>query len=322
MSVVPPAIRILDNQEHWEILSEDARLQGENSWEIYFNIAANQEKPDIPPIEIKVKGVKPRRVIVGNSDVPYEYEDGKIMFHLRDDKSVGQLIETYWKDPRDGLPIYLRHNWEMRKVGPWDPWPANAIRAVDNFLFAAREALRLMEERSLGEDRFDGRIVLMGFETSSSRGHKDDPAHVHIMLYVPGYSPGSCVPHLYVNDEGRIYSNSYVKIGVAGSSRKFEPGEICSMEDLNGSVGLEVMITRDGGLMLRSEPDAESYYLNPQEAGGHVCVSVYREDQHICDVSTVDDVSAGKMKAVIKYTEETRIEKILYDPFTGRLSQD
>jgi len=322
MAVELPAIRILDNQKDWEALTEDARWQGENPWEVYFNIATTQEEPDMPQIEIAVKGVKPSRVIVGNRDVPYEYEDGKITFHLQDDRGVGQLIETYWKDPRNGLPIHLRHNWEMRKVGPWDPWPANAIRAVDNFLFAAREALRLMEEKRSGEDRFDGRIVLMGFETSSSRGHKDDPAHVHIMLYVPSYSPGSCVPHLYVNDEGRIYSNSYVKIGVAGSSRKFGQGEICSMEDLNGRIGLEVMITKDGGLILRSKPDAESYFLKPHEDGGHVCVSVYREDQHICDVSTVDDVSGGKMKATIKYAEETRIEEILYDPFTGRLRQD
>jgi hypothetical protein len=179
-----------------------------------------------------------------------------------------------------------------------------------------------MEEKSPGKYRFDGKIVLMGFETSSSRGHKDDPAHVHIMLYVPGYSPGSCVPHLYVNDEGHIYSNSYVKIGVAGSSRKFGPGEICSMDDLNGRIGLEIMITRDGGLMLRSKPGAESYFLKPHGDGGHISVSVYREDQHICHVSTVDDASTGKMKATMKYPEETHIEEILYDPFTGRLRQD
>jgi len=42
----------------------------------------------------------------------------------------------------------------------------------------------------------------------------------------------------------------------------------------------------------------------------------------INNVSTVDDVSGGKMKATIKYAEETRIEEILYDPFTGRLHQD
>jgi hypothetical protein len=322
MALESPALRILDDQENWEVLAENDQWQGENLWEIYFNIATTQEKPEMPNIEITAGGVKASRVIVGNGDVPYEYENGKITFNLRDDKSVGQLIETYWRDPRGGLPIYLRHNWEMRKVGPWDPWPADAIRAVDNFLFAAREALRLMEEKSPGKDRFDGRIVLMGFETSSSRGHKDNPAHVHIMLYVPGYNPGSCVPHLYVNDEGRIYSNSYVKIGVAGSSGEFKPDEICSMDDLNGNVGLEVMVTRDGGLMLRSNPGAESYYLKPHEDGGHISVSVYREDQHICHVSTVDNVSDGKMRATMKYAEETHVEEILYDPFTGRLHQD
>ncbi|MFC1714543.1 hypothetical protein ACFL6S_12825 [Candidatus Poribacteria bacterium] len=323
MSLTTPLIRILDNQEDWQKLNEsDDRWQGENLWEVYLNIATGQEEPDMPRVEIAFQGVEPVRAIVGNSDVPYKYEDGKVSFTMRDDRSVGQLIETYWKDPRGGLPIHLRHNWEMRKVGPWDPWPASAICAVDNFLFAAREALRLINKDNPDKDRFDGRIVLMGFETSSSRGHKDDPAHVHIMLYVPGYSPGSCVPHLYVNDDGRVYSNSYVRIGVAGSGRNFGPGEICSMEDLGDNVGLEVMITEDGGLLLRAGPGADNYYLRPHEGGGHVGVSVYREDDHICDVSTVDKVSVGSMVAEIEYAKETWTEEILYDPFTGRLHQD
>ena len=323
MTTSAPKIQILDAPDLWEVLHrEDARWQGENLWEIYFNIATRQEKPPMPLVKISVKGVEPSRVIVGNSDVQYEYKDDEVSFQLVDDKGIGQLIETYWQDPRGGLPIYLRHNWEMRKVGPWDPWPENAIRAVDNFLFAAREALRLMEEQNPSKERFDGRIVLMGFETSSSRGHKDDPAHVHVMLYVPGYSPGSCVPHLYANNEGRIYSNSYVKIGVPGSGREFKPGEICSMDDLHGRIGLEVMITDEGGLMLRVEPDAECYYLRPYKDGGHSGVSVFREDEHICHVSTIDDVSTGEMTATIKYADETHTEEILYDPFTGRLRRD
>jgi hypothetical protein len=322
MTTSAPTIQILDDPDSWEVLHEDARWQGENLWEIYFNIATRQEKPAMPLIKISVKGVKPGRVIVGNTDAQYEYRDDEVSFQLVDDKGIGQLIETYWQDPRGGLPIHLRHNWEIRKVGPWDPWPENAIRAVDNFLFAAREALRLMEEQNPSKERFDGRIVLMGFETSSSRGHKDDPAHVHVMIYVPGYSPGSCVPHLYVNHEGRIYSNSYVKIGVAGSGREFKPDEVCSMDDLGGHIGLEVMITDDGGLMLRAKPDAECYYLRPHKDGGYLGVSVFREDEHICHVSTIDDVSTGEMTATIKYADETRTEEILYDPFTGRLRRD
>jgi hypothetical protein len=94
------------------------------------------------------------------------------------------------------------------------------------------------------------------------------------------------------------------------------------MEDLGDNVGLEIMITEDGGLLLCAEPGAENYYLRPNEGGGHVGVSVYREDDHICDVSTVDKVSVGSMVAEIKYIKETWTEEILYDPFTGRLRQD
>jgi hypothetical protein len=70
MALESPAIRVLDNQEYWEALAKDARWQGENLWEIYFNIATNQEKPNMPQIEITAGGVKPSRVIVGNTDVP------------------------------------------------------------------------------------------------------------------------------------------------------------------------------------------------------------------------------------------------------------
>jgi len=321
MTTNPPSIRVLNDPDAWEIIDENAQWQGENQWEIYFNIATKQEEPIMPRIEISVQGVFPSRVIVGNTDVVYEYRerDGIIRFQLVDDRSVGQLIETYWKDPRGGLPIYLRHNWEIRKVGPWEPWPKNAIHAVNNFLFAAREALRLMERHNPSQERFEGRIVLMGFETSSSRGHVDHPPHLHIMLYVPGYTPGSCVPHLYVNDEGRVYSNSYVKLGVPGSGRKFGPGEICSMEDLDGRIGLEIMITKEGGLMLRAGPGEKPYYLRPHEKGGHLGVSVSQGDEHVCDVSTSDAPSSGEMKATIKYADKTYIEEIHYDPFTGRL---
>jgi hypothetical protein len=311
-------LNILDNPEAWEIMNQNAKWQGENLWEIYFNIATKQVISDMPNIRIPIQGIKPARVIVGNTDVKFEYVDGTIEFQLVNDKSVGQLIETYWRDQRNGLPIYLRHNWRMRAVGPWEPWPENAIQAVDNFLFAAREALRLMELMDPSKDRFEGNIVLMGFETSSSRGHVDHPAHVHIMLYVPGYSPGSCVPHLYVNEEGRIYSNSYVKIGVEGSGRKFGSGEICSMDDLNGRVGLEIEITGDGGLMLRPNDSSEPFYLRPDDEGGHKGVSVSHKNKDICQVSTLDDVSSGEMKVYIEYPDETYTESIHYDPYTGK----
>jgi hypothetical protein len=237
MTTSAPTIQILNDPDLWEVLDGDARWQGENLWEIYFNIATQQEKPAMPRIQISVEGVEPGRVIVGNTDVLYEYEDSEVRFQMVNDKGIGQLIETYWQDPRGGLPIYLRHNWEMRKVGPWYPWPENAIRSVDNFLFAARETLRLMD-------------------------------------------------------------------------------------DLSGHIGLEVMITDDGGLMLRAKPDANCYYLRPHKDGGHSGVSVFRGDEHICHVSTMDDASTGEMIATVKYADKTRTEEILYDPFTGRLRRD
>jgi hypothetical protein len=48
-----------------------------------------------------------------------------------------------------------------------------------------------------------------------------------------------------------------------------------ALEDPNGRIRLEIMITKDGRLMLRSKRDAECYYLNPHEDGGHISVSVY-----------------------------------------------
>ena len=51
-------------------------------------------------------------------------------------------------------------------------------------------------------------------------------------------------------------------------------------------------------------------------------MSVFRGDERICHVSTMDDASIGEMIATIKYADETYTEEILYDPFTGRLRRD
>ena len=99
-------LNILDNPEAWEIMDQNAKWQGQNLREIYFNIATEQIPSDMPNIRIPIKGIELTRVIVGNTDVKFKYVDGIIEFQLVNDRSVGQLIETYWKDQRNGLPIY------------------------------------------------------------------------------------------------------------------------------------------------------------------------------------------------------------------------
>jgi hypothetical protein len=321
----PPRLDLIDRADDWTLLTGEA-FAGENDWEIYWNLEHPDVQPPLPRLRVTAPGVEVARVIVGRTDVTFEPGDDAVTFDLVRDTSRGQLIQTVLTDPDGGLPIDLHHNWEMRRAGKYreGDWPAARIAAHNNYLFAAREALKLLAPlgRVAETPPFDGRIVLEGFETAFTRGHEDFPPHFHIMLYPPGYT-GAQVPHFYMDEAGNVRSNSFVAIGVAGSGREFGPGEWCTMRDLHGTVGLELMIREDGGLSLRAAPGEDELTLRgvPPE-GAPKAVGVYRGADLLLTVSVTDDPEQGLM--TIRLDSRTDVlpsvaERIEYDPFTGAL---
>lgn len=324
-----PTLEVLEQGQAWQSLEEET-FRGENDWEAYWNLETAALPTALPEVRVTCPGVKVSRVIVGRTDVPFEVAGEEAKFRLVADTSRGQLIETVLDDPEGGLPIYLHHNWEMRREREYKtiPWPARQIAAHNNFLFAAREALKFLGGFSPrnNENPFDGRIVLEGHETAATRGHMDFPPHFHIMLYPPGYIPGAQVPHFYLDEQGRVQRNSFVGLGIPGSGRTFGPGEWCSMVDLQGKVGLELKITASGGLALRKGPGDEELVLEPDSAGAATAVCVWQGTEKRCRCSVVDDAARGHMTITIDHFKggvaaRTSCEELGYDPFTGKIQQ-
>ena len=319
-----PVLEVLHDLS-WSLKAGEA-FQGENSWEVYWNLEHADGETDLPLVRVVCPGVEVARVIVGRTDVAFEPDGEGVAFRLVADRRRGQLIQTVLTDPGGGLPIDLHHNWEMRRAGRYreGAWPKAKIAAHNNMLFAAREALRLMGPlgRENMENAFEGRIVLEGFETGFTRGHADNPPHFHIMLYPPEYT-GAQVPHFYMDEAGRVTTNAFTEVGVARSGRRYGPDEWCALRDLNGRVGLELMIREDGGLAMRLGPDAEEWTLRGVEPGGAPeTVGVYRDGMLQLRASVVDDAARGTMSIDIEGvgggTRSVR-ETLEYDPFTGRL---
>ncbi|MEW6355876.1 MAG: hypothetical protein AB1696_06110 [Planctomycetota bacterium] len=324
----PPKLQVLDNPDQWKQIEKET-FQGENDWEAYWTLEAAQLPKDLPRVKISCPGVKAARAIVGRTDVKFDATDGGVAFRLVPDQARGQLIQTVLDDPEGDLPIDLHHNWEMRKEREYKqcPWPAKPIAAHNNYLFAAREALKIMGGFSPKREQnpFDGGIVLEGHETAATRGHMDFPPHFHIMLYPPGYTPGANVPHFYMDEEGRVIRNSFGVLGVPNSAREFGSGEWCSMKDLHGVLGLELQITPDGGLRLRKGPGQEEFLLAgdpPSKASEAVCV--WRGDEMLCRCAVKDDAAKGDMQIAIERFAggrpvKTLKEALAYDPFTGKI---
>ena len=326
-STKAPELEFLRNGEGWEVLMGEA-FHGENDWEVYWNLEHPDAEPEMPGVRLTCPGVEVARVIVGRTDVEFRRDGDRVEFDLVPDTSRGQLIQTVLSDPDGGLPIDLHHNWEMRRAGKYrdDPWPAAKVAAHNNYLFAAREALKIMGGFALKpeDNPFAGRLVLEGFETAFTRGHADYPPHFHIMLYPPGYI-GAQVPHFYMDEEGNVESNAFVAIGVEGSGRTFGPGEWCTLRDKHGTVGLELMIRDDGGLSMRKGPgEAELVLRGVPPDGAPKMVGVYRGEELLLTASVTDDASKGTMTIEIEGRAEG-IESIRgqieYDPFTGKIVQ-
>ncbi|MFA6562228.1 MAG: hypothetical protein WCV00_10015 [Verrucomicrobiia bacterium] len=335
----PPTLSVLSQGDHWRERKGDT-WSGENDWEVFFTITADTAN-SVPRLAMTCPGVKIARVTVGHTDVKFTASGDRVEFDTVPDRSNGMLINNSLPDSiGGGLPIGLYHNWRMRAncdaqwrvrgCGPYNgrPYPATEAMAVSNYLLAAREALRHMGGMGPKDTRaFDGNIVLLSFEVACGRAHNDFPPHVHIMLYVPGYTPGSQVTHFYMDDRARIVSNSFTELGVKDSKRagNYGPGDVCRMADLKGNLGIECIITPEGGILLRKKPGADEYLLiGDEQAGAAEKVCVIQRGRKLATCSSSDDAGRGIMTATVELTEEckparTVTQTLRYDPFTGRV---
>ena len=320
-----PEVRVLDDPEKWRVL-HDEKHTGTNRREFYFTVEAEGKVPP-PRVEVRWPGVGIARVL-GAQDTPEKIEEG-IRFRLH----AGQAPTGVRTMLRYGLiNLCIFHNWEVRRAGPYraGPWPADAIQAQLNFLFAAREMCRAMGYEDTRDPGFEGDIRLYGFETNFPNGHDDSPPHFHIMLAWPGWL-NTQVTHFRLDDRGRILTNDFqTDDGKRVTSRKYGPGEVCRMLDKNGKVGFELLTTPDAtGVILRRAEGQPEFRLGPDtESGSAVtAVEVSRRDgptgewRRLCRVNATDAADRGEMRVAIRPEgQPERTEVIRYDPDTGLLS--
>jgi hypothetical protein len=322
-----PALAVLSHADRWRERKGDT-WSGENDWEVFFTLTADTTNSP-PRLAMSCPGVKVARVIIGRTDVNFTASGGRVEFDAVPDRSNGMLINNSLPDPiGGGLPIGLYHNWRMRAnpdaqgrvrgCGPYNgrPYPDAETRAANNYLLAAREALRHMGGMGPRDTRtFDGNIVLLSFEVACARGHNDFSPHVHLMLYGPGHAPATQVAHFYMDERGRIVRN--------GFGRNYGPGDVCRMFDRKGNLGLECIITKEGGILLRKKPGADEYLLiGDEQTGAAEKVWVMLQGQKLAACTSSDDAGRGIMTATVELMEEGKSSRIVtqtlrYDPLTG-----
>jgi len=245
-------------------------------------------------------------------------------------------------DNEGGLPIGIYHNWLIRQDGPYRGQPPLEIeaKAVLNYLVAAREALKLMGGHGPKDRRaYDGEITLLGFEVACARGHRDDPPHVHIMMYVPGYVGGE-VPHFYMDAAGKIVRNRFDILGdehgkfperaqiIADKRRRagdYGPGKPCRLEDLQGRLGLTVTITAEGGLLLAAS-QGEPYLLVGDAQGAAEAVLVKQGAKTLVRAHVEDDAEQGETRVTVEHLGSGSAARVVrqslrYDPYTGLAPQ-
>jgi hypothetical protein len=321
-----PEVRVLDNADQWRLLCEEA-WTSVNAREFYFTVQADASLPP-PTVEARWPGVRIARVL--GADGKAEPINDGVRFKMRKGRAP-----TSVKTPLSCGSIHMAifHNWEVRRAGNYrkGPWPADAIQAQLNFLFAAREMCRAMGYASNTDPGFVGDIRLYGFETNFPNGHEDYPPHFHIMLAWPGWL-GTQAGHFRLDDAGRILRNELqADDGKKVHRRDYGPGEVCAMRDRTGKTGFELIITEGGrGVIMRRAAGEPEYQLSPDAKSGSPVAAV--EVSHrptagsawepLCRVRAADDAARGEMNIAIRPANGSeQTETIRYDPDTGEIAK-
>jgi hypothetical protein len=337
MCPTKPEMRLLSAADQWKP-HDGPTWNGENPREIFFTLQTNNPKAELPQVAVSAPRIVPLRVIVGKQDVLFSHQADTTTFTLVRDTRNAMLLAQLLTDPEGGLPIHIYHNWLIRQDGPFRGKlvPDVEVRAVLNYLVAAREALKLMGGTG-PQDRksFNGDITLMSFEVACARGHHDYPPHIHIMLWAPGYAGGE-VPHFYMDAAGKIIHNQFDVLGdetgkfpertaVIAEKRKrsgdYGPGKPCLLYDLEGRLALQLTVTPEGGLLL-SRGTGLPYLLIGDSPGPGEAVVVQQGDKTLIRAHVADDAQRGETKVTVDHLRDGQIErtlrqKLLYDPFTG-----
>jgi hypothetical protein len=287
-------------------------------------------------VAIEWPGVKVRAVIHERAALALRAEGGKVLCDVP--VSAASLRAAWgtlavWSDLNEkDLPIRVEHNSPDRRAGKYAEglWVDGQVRACVNFLMAARQIMRDwgLHLRIAAEKK--GGISLMGSETNNPL-HGDWPSHWHLIYYWPGptgrpnvEAAGSCVPHFYMDDKGRVTSNNYGVFGRPESARKAGPRDPVVYKDPEGRPVMAIDIRPDGGVDIGPDAGQWTYSIVPGGDDGSFVdsVRVLRKGEPWIRVAARDDTAKGVLSIRIEPLDgkgQAQAETYRYDPLTGRI---
>jgi len=321
----PSAYRITEKQ--W--------YNGENKWEIFFEIETNDKNIPTESMQIEAEGVTIQRAIVGRTDVAFTKLGNRYQFTLVKDTTDGRHVQTPYQNPQGGPFVWIYHNWADRVNGKYKdiPYPEKALAASLNYTIACQEMLRLMGNMSGTNQTFNGEFILLNCESSAPRAHLDFPPHWHLQHWQHGYNKEYglnwrekqyIIPHYYVDSLGNITSNKqsitqcYKPVKQTKSEYFFL--DTCVWKDVENNLIFKQVITSDGLQFIKSSN--EIWTLQPDAKGGHEGILIYKNKQQVAKIVVTDDAEKGNTTIFIEYMINQRKKSsfsnvIRYDPFTG-----
>lgn len=307
-------------------------FNGENSREIFFEIETQDKYLPLETIQIKASGVKIQRAIVGRTDVSFTRVGDYYEFKLANDTTNGRHVQSAYQNPKGGPFLWIFHNSEERIGGEYlkGTYPAKALAAANNYIFACQEMLRLMGNMSGINQSFQGELILLGCESSAPRGHLDFPPHWHLQHWQHGHNneyginwreKQYIIPHYYLDSLGNIVNNKQ-SIHQNYKSVKFEKNEFfeddtCTWQDKEGNEIFKQIISNGALQFILSNGDI--WELNPGNNKGYEYVTIYKNAIFQAKVKVIDDGIAGKTSIEISQVDGfVWKHQFIYDPFTGK----
>ena len=316
-----------DASTGWKIVHGEA-FTGVDARRFYMTVEAQGKDLPAPEIVVTWENVKISRAI-GASDFETIDGGGARFKPNASAPPTGSFTEVVFGAAHLGV----FHNWKIRRCGPYRDgrYPQTQIDAHLNYMLAFLEVCRAYGWTDTSDPDFVDHINIYGFETLFPNGHRDFPAHFHIMLAWDGWSAAQ-VGHYLLDENGLIEKNSFWSLHK--DVERFDlPGVVTPYRDKTDRLTFTTEILPDGSGLIISRPDDKVEFLMRAGRNGatksvEVCkrpIGVANDSgwNRICDVIANDDVEKGAFRSVARY--ESGVERVVefnYDPDTGRLLTD